>query len=129
MTGKYLGYEIARGVLEPCESCALAKARQRNVPKVGTREKATEPNGRWYTDQSQLKPTEGIQGTKRTWSIIVDEHLNCGMSGFYAIKDAMIEPFCRRLQQQVARGKLVKILRMDNAGKNKALEKSMLSSK
>ena len=32
VTGKYLGYEIARGVLQPCESCALAKARQRNVP-------------------------------------------------------------------------------------------------
>lgn len=128
MTGKYLGYEIARGVLQPCESCALAKARQRNVPKVGTGEKATEPNGRWFMDQSQLKPPKGIQGTKTTWSIIVDEYSNCGMSGFYDTKDAMIEPFCRRLQQQVARGKPVKILRMDNAGENKALEKSMSSS-
>jgi hypothetical protein len=39
-TGNYLGMDIARGALEPCESCALAKARQKNVPKVSAGEKA-----------------------------------------------------------------------------------------
>ena len=105
-----------------CKSCALAKVQQRNVPKIGTGVNAKEPNGRWYTNQSQLKPPEGIQGTKTTWSIIVDRHSNCGISGFYTTKDAMIEPFCRQLQQQIAQGKPVKFLQMDNAGKNKALK-------
>lgn len=92
--GDYLDMS-AKGKLELCESCAfLAKAPQKNVPKIGTGEKATEPNGRWYTNQSQLKPPEGIPGTKTTWSIVVAEYTNLGVSAFYAAKDKMIEPFC-----------------------------------
>jgi hypothetical protein len=72
-----------------------------------------------------LKPPEGVPGTKTTWCIVIDEYTNLGISAFYNAKDKMIEPFCVRLQQQVARGKPVKKLRMDNAGKNKALEQRM----
>ncbi len=72
-TGNYLGYKIACGSFEPCESCTLAKAQQKNVPKIGTGEKATERNGQWYTNQLQLKSQEGVPGKKSTWNIIVDE--------------------------------------------------------
>lgn len=91
-------------------------------------ERRQEPNGRWFTDQSQLKPPEGVPGTKTTWSIVVDEYENLGISAFYTEKDKMIEPFCVRLQQQKAGGKPVKILRMDNAGENKALKEWIKSS-
>jgi hypothetical protein len=127
-TGNYLGFDIARGKLEPCESCALAKTQQKSVPKVGTGSKATGPNERWYTDGSTLKPPEGIAGTRTCWNIVVDEFTNLGISAFYNTKDAMIEPMCVRIQQQKTRGRPLKRLRMDNAGENQALERRMKSS-
>jgi hypothetical protein len=48
-TAKYLDWELSRGELKPCEDCALAKAKQKNVPK--SREgshKATKPNEHIY---------------------------------------------------------------------------------
>ncbi len=42
----HLGWTITRGSLGICESCANAKVRQKNVPKVSTGEKATVINGR-----------------------------------------------------------------------------------
>ena len=47
---------------------------------------------------------------------------------FYAAKNKFIEPFCKRVQQQQARGQPVKIIRMDNAGKNKKLQERMTSA-
>ncbi len=51
----HLGWIITRGPLGVCESCANAKARQKNVPKISTGEKATVINGRWFHDSSTLK--------------------------------------------------------------------------
>ena len=47
------------------------------------------------------------------------------VSGFYPAKKKFIEHFCKCLQQQKVRGKPVKIIRMDNAGENKALHDRM----
>ena len=120
-TSEYFRWKLMRGLLKPCKDCALAKAKQKNVPKEGTGEKAQEPYGRWYTDQSQLKPPDGLPGMRTTWSVTVDEHMKVEVSACYTAKNKFIEPFCKRVQQQKARGKPVKIIRMDNAGKNKAL--------
>jgi hypothetical protein len=51
----HLGWKITTGPLEVCESCANAKARQKNVPKISTGEKATVINGQWFHDSSTLK--------------------------------------------------------------------------
>ena len=127
-TAEYFGWKMLRGSLEPCKDCALAKAKQKNVPKEGTGEKAQEPNGRWFTDQSQLKPPDGLPGTKTTWSVTVDERTKVEVSTFYTAKNKFIEPFCKRVQQKKARGKPVKIIRMDNAGENRPLQERMRSA-
>jgi hypothetical protein len=41
----HLGWTITRGPLGVCESCANAKARQKNVPKISTGKNATLING------------------------------------------------------------------------------------
>ena len=50
------------------------------------------------------------------------------VSAFFPAKNKFIEPFCKRVQQQKARGKPVQIIRMDNAGENKALQDRMTSA-
>ena len=46
MTAEYLGMTLLRGLLPVCESCPIAKAKQRNISKETSGEnKATEFNG------------------------------------------------------------------------------------
>jgi hypothetical protein len=55
----HLGWTMASGSLGACKSCANAKARQKNAPKISTGEKATVINGRWFQDNSTLKVQKG----------------------------------------------------------------------
>ena len=41
---KVIGYEIVRGSMKPCESCGIAKERQKNVPQVSDPVIAKVPN-------------------------------------------------------------------------------------
>ncbi len=41
MAAKYLGIILLRGSLPVCESCTIAKAKQRNIPKETSEEKKT----------------------------------------------------------------------------------------
>ncbi len=43
-----LGILITRGALKTCESCAIAKAKQKNVNEVSEGEKAVKYNGRVF---------------------------------------------------------------------------------
>jgi hypothetical protein len=46
MTAKYLGMILLHGLFPVCESCTIAKAKQRNIPKETSGEsKATKFNG------------------------------------------------------------------------------------
>ncbi len=46
LTAKYLGMNLLRETLPVCKSCAIAKAKQKNVPKeTSGANKATEING------------------------------------------------------------------------------------
>jgi hypothetical protein len=56
-----------------CESCANAKARQKNVPKISAGEQATVINGRWFHDSSTLKVHKGDKGSNKIWDLTVDE--------------------------------------------------------
>ena len=126
---EYFRWKIAHGSkLMPCKDCVLAKAKQKNVPKQGTGEKATEPNGRWYHDQYQLKPPVRIEGMNTTWHATVNEWTKVEVLAFYAAKNKFIEPFCKHIQQQQAQGKPVKIIRMGNASTNKKLQERMMSA-
>jgi hypothetical protein len=74
MSIQHLGWTVTRGFLGICESCcAIAKARQKNVPKVSTGEKTTVITCRWYHDNSTIKVHKGEKGTTKIWDLTVDE--------------------------------------------------------
>ncbi len=112
-----------------CESCANAKARQKNVPKISTGDKATVINGRWFHDSSTLKVHKGEKGSSKIWDLTVDELLTgIPFTGIYNKKNEFIESMCQRIQAQTAKGRPVLIMRQDNAGENKKLEKRLHSA-
>jgi hypothetical protein len=78
-----LGWTITRASLGKCESCANVKARQKNVPKVSTGEKAIVINGRWFHDNSTLKVHKGETGTTKIWDLTVDELTGLSFTGIY----------------------------------------------
>ncbi len=79
----HLGWTITRGPLGVCESCANAKARQKNVSKISAGEKATVINGRWSHDSSTLKVRKGEKGSSKIWDLTVDELTGIPFSGIY----------------------------------------------
>ncbi len=111
-----------------CESCANAKARQKNVPKISTGEKATVINGRWFHDSSTLKVHKGEKGSSKIWDLTVDELTGIPFTGIHNKKNECIESMCQRIQAQTARGYPVLTMRQDNAGENKKLEKILQSA-
>ncbi len=106
-----------------CESCANAKARQKNVPKISPGEKATVINGRWFHDSSTLKLHKCEKGSSKIWDRTVDGLTGIQFSWIYNKKNEFIESMCQGIQAQTARGYPVLIMRQDNAGENKKLEK------
>jgi hypothetical protein len=121
-------WTITRGSLGICESCANAKVRQKNVPKVSTGEKATVINGRWFHDNSTLKIHKSETGTSKIWDLTIDELTGLPFTGIYNKKNEFIENMCQCIQAQKARGYPVLIMRQDNSGENKKLEKRLQSA-
>ena len=111
-----------------CESCANAKARQKNVPKISTGDKATVINGRWFHDSSTLKVHKGDKGSNKIWDFTVDKLTGIPFTGIYNKKNEFIESTGQQIQAQTARGHPVLIMRQDNAGENKKLEKRLHSA-
>jgi hypothetical protein len=99
-----LGWTITKGSLGICESCANAKAKQKNVPTVSTGEKATVINGRWFHDDSTLKVHKGETGTSKIWDLTVDELTGLPFTEVYNRKNEFIENMCQCIQAQKARG-------------------------
>ena len=57
-TAAALGILITRGALKTCKSCAIAKAKQKNVNDESEGEKAVKYNGRVYHDIATVKESE-----------------------------------------------------------------------
>ncbi len=83
-TAKYLGWEISRGALKTCKSCTIRKARQKNVPKESSNEKAKVPNGCWFHNIATVKAPErlDVMVMYPVWHIIVDKASVTKISGF-----------------------------------------------
>jgi hypothetical protein len=118
----HLGWTITRGPLGVCKSCANAKARQKNMPKISTGENATVINGWWFHDISSLKVHKGEKCSSKIWDLTVDEFTGIPFSEIYNKKNEFIESMCQHIQAQTARGYPVLIMRQDNAGENNKLE-------
>ncbi len=88
-TAAQLEMEFSRTGFAMCESCAIGKAQQRNVPKESLGEKATTFNGRLGHDLSKIKVPEGLDVTinKPNWHIMVDQSLGFKRSKIFMTKN------------------------------------------
>ena len=127
-TAKELGWKVT-GIVKPCESCAVAKAKQKNVPKTSAHEVATSNGQRVFLDISSIRIMESTDKptAQPYWRIIVDERTQLKFSDFYLTKDKMVEPTCELLHRWKQAGKAVKYMRLDDGGENKALQTRALS--
>jgi hypothetical protein len=106
----------------------MLKQDKKNVPKISTGDKATVINGRWFHDSSTLKLYKGEKGSSKIWDLTVDELTGIPFTGIYNKENVFIESMCQRIQAQTSRGHPVLIMRQDNAGENKKLEKRLNSA-
>jgi hypothetical protein len=71
---------------------------------------------------------KGEKGSSKIWDVTVDELTGIPFTGIYNNKNEFVEGMCQRIQAQTARDYPVLIMRQDNAGENKKLEKRLQSA-
>jgi len=122
-TAAALGILITRGALKTCKSCAILKARQKNVNEESAGEKAVKYNGRVYHEIATVKESEEDKslGRKTAWHITAEETVNFKRSKFFVAKSDITKDMCKFMQQEKMRGHPILIIRQDNAGENKKL--------
>jgi len=121
------GWKLTRGSLKQCESCAIGKAKQKNVRKESI--EVGKSTDRHYLDIKTIRNKKGQPATNKPhWRIMVQEVIGFKWSDFFATKNSMPEPTCELLHSLRKSNQAVKTLRMDNAGENKTLENRMKSS-
>ena len=87
-TANYMKLKLI-GRLPPCEVCAQAKIRQRNVPKKKMEKLPTRPGYRVFIDICSFKQVS--RGGNRHWLIVVDEFSDCTHSFFLKRKSDQIQ--------------------------------------
>jgi hypothetical protein len=93
---KHLLIKITQGCMMPCEACTLAKAKQKNVPKINkTQVHATKFGERIYSDLLTVRQANSGQSvTKPNWHKMIDKATRLKFSAFYDSKNGMVEPTC-----------------------------------
>jgi hypothetical protein len=116
-TAHQLGMNLLKGTLPVCESCAIAKARQRNVPEETSEEnKAQEFNGQCLHNIATIivpENMEGIMISKPNWHILIDEALRFKQSKFHIAKGAIVPDMCQYMHSEKERGYPIQILRQE----------------
>ena len=87
-TANYMKLKLI-GTLAPCEVCAQAKIRQRNVPKKKMKKLPTRPGYRVFIEICSFKQVS--RGGNRHWLIVVDEFSDCTHSFFLNKKSDQIK--------------------------------------
>jgi hypothetical protein len=120
----HLGMTLLQGALPVCESCAIAKANQWNIPKgISDESKATKFNGRVYHNLAKIKVPEEFEGvtiTKSNWHILVDKATKFKCSKFFETKGGIIKDLPKYMHGELMQGHPFKILRQDNMKENVA---------
>ena len=120
-TAKYMKLNLI-GELPPCETCAKAKIRQRNIPKKKLKQLPTRPGYRIFIDISSFKHTS--RGGNRHWLIVVDEFSDCVHSFFLNKKSDQIKILPMWIKGIAKKHRIeIKRIRLDNSGENKSLQK------
>ena len=125
-TAKNLGWKLVGGVVNDCESCAIAKAKQKNVPKF-TEKRNSKPGEDWSVDISSIKSQSA--GGAKFWGLWVDRCTGYKKSFFLKTKKGQVQlgvDFVQQLKQK--NGIQVKSIRADNAGENKKLETALVNA-
>ncbi len=120
-----LGMELSRTKFQTCETCAIGKAKQRNIPKEALREKTTIFNGRVDHNLSKIKALEGMEVTinKSNWHIMVDKSTGFKRSAFFETKAGIIEYMCQSIHSKALQEHPIQVLCQDNARENVELVK------
>jgi hypothetical protein len=130
-TAKALGLTISRGSMEVCEACALAKAKQKGVPKKPDSAKVEIPFQRIHTDISQVKVLDsegnGVTINKKSWIIRVDAATGKKWSQFVTKKSDFVDTTLGWLGLMTANDMHVSSLRMDPSGENQKLAAKLLA--
>ncbi len=120
----HLGMTLLQGALPVCETCAIAKANQMNIPEgISDKSKATKFNRRAYRDLTKIKVPEEFEGVtiaKSNWQILVDETTKFKRSKLFETKGRIIKDLPKYMHGELIQGHPIKILRQDNAKKNVA---------
>ena len=119
---EHLGWQLARGTITACESCAVGKAKQQNL---GHRSEVLVPTVRVHVhlDILSIKKPESISRVyKPHLQIIVVEAMQLKFVHFFATKDSTVELTCELLSRWKKSGRGVDIMRLDNAGENALLQ-------
>ena len=121
---KYLNIKIVRSTLPPCNSCAVAKVRQKNLPTSTTPE-PNRPLHKIGIDISTIKPPKHIKTSvyKPNWLMIIDHLTGYKAVSFHNAKNAIIKPTIALFKMWEYNGYKVNYIRCDNAGENLKLQK------
>jgi len=118
-TAKFYGWKLT-GRPEDCESCELAKARQKNLSKEKV-DRCENKGERLFLDISSTEYTS--YGKSKFWLLVMDDATDYCWSFFLKAKSDTAEVmvnFIKRLKD--TEGITVKNIHCDNAGENKAFQ-------
>ena len=119
-TAKYYKVNLT-GKVNNCLSCSLEKRRQKNIPKKNE-DKSENPGERMYLDISSMRKPS--MGGRQHWVMLVDDATKYKKSFFLKMKNEQVEHIIEWIKALKARHEIqVKIIRCDNAGENKVLER------
>ena len=111
---------IAR--LPPCEVCAQAKIRQRNIPKKKMKKLPTRPGYRVFIDICSFKQVS--RGGNRHWLIVLDEFSDCTHSFFLKRKSDQTQIMLMWIRGISKKHNTeIKRIRLDDSGENRSLQK------
>ena len=110
------------GRLPPCEVCAKAKIRQRNIPKKKIMKLPTRPGYRVFMDICSFKQVS--RAGSRHWQIVVGEFSGCTQSFFLKRKSDQIQIMLIWIRSLSKKHNIeIKRIRLDNSGENRSLQK------
>ena len=119
-TAKYYKVDLTDKV-NNCLSCSLEKIRQKNIPKKNE-DKSENPGERMHLYISSMRKPS--MGGREHWVMLAGEATKYKKSFFLKKKNEQVEPIIDWIKALKARHKIqVKIIRCDNAGENKVLER------
>ena len=120
-TANYMKLKLI-GTLPPCEACAKAKIRQRNIPKKKMKKPPTRPGYRVFMDICSFKQVS--RGGNRHWLVVVDEFSDYTHSFFLKRKSDQTQIMLIWIRNMSKKHNIeIKRIRLDNSGENRSLQK------